>query len=227
MALLCCRLTYPMYAFTFITSLSLDSATINICTHDKCMYWPNNIIMHLMASMHGMSNVSLRLYNKKVIIPCFSPIVLFSFKNLPTQISPCLYNINLVLIVKKSHPRYHALLACINKCNIWHLPWLVTPITSTPSSPAKIKQGYILPVYKYSTTQINKVVIQMHFTIRQKWTCMGSFYRDAKCEKEYYCDPNCACAIDHKHEMAATNYSQYSEYTPPAPEGKLHSFSQY
>ena len=75
-----------------------------------------------MAGMHGMSNVSLRLYNKKkVIVPCFSPIVLFSFKNLPTQISPCLYNINLVLIVKKSHPRYHAPLTCINKCNI-HLP---------------------------------------------------------------------------------------------------------
>ena len=58
---------------------------------------------------------------------------------------------------------------------------------------------------------------------------MGSFYRYAKCEKNMsvYCDPNCACAIDHKHEMAASNYSQYSEYTPPAPEGKLLSFSQY
>ena len=42
--------------------------------------------------------------------------------------------------------------------------------------------------------------------------------------------PNCACAIDHKHEhdeMAVSSYSQYSEYTPPAPEGELLSFSQY
>ena len=28
-------------------------------------------------------------------------------------------------------------------------------------------------------------------------------------------------------EMAASNYSQYSEYTPPAPEGKLLSSFQY